>query len=166
MDKQITFSKWRIASLVLLRLAIGWHFLYEGLYKLFRTGWTSKHYLLDSKGWMADTFISIANDSTALAIVDVLNVWGLILIGAGLIAGCLTRYASIAGIVLLVMFYISHIPFVGSSYMIPTEGNYLWFDRNVVEICALLVAIVFPTSHIIGVDRFFYRLKHKEGAKS
>lgn len=161
MNEKITFSKWRILSLVLLRLAIGWHFLYEGLYKLFRSGWTSKHYLTDSKGWFSDYFIKIANDPTALAITDSLNIWGLTLIGAGLIAGCFTRYASIAGVVLLILFYVSHIPFIGSSYMIPTEGNYLWFDKNIVELCALIVTIAFPTSHIIGVDRFLYKRRQK-----
>lgn len=159
MNEKITFTKWRILALVLLRLAIGWHFLYEGLYKIFRTSWSSKTYLVDSAGWFADIFKAIANSPTALAITDTLNIWGLTLIGAGLIAGCLTRYASIAGIVLLILFYVSHIPFIGSSYMAPMEGNYLWFDKNIVEICALIVTIAFPTSHIIGVDRFFYRKK-------
>lgn len=161
MNEKITFSNWRIAALVLLRLSIGWHFLYEGLYKIFRHGWSSKLYLTDSEGWFSDIFISIANNPTALTIVDAFNMWGLTLIGAGLIAGCLTRYASIAGIFMLVLFYVSHIPFIGASYMMPLEGNYLWFDKNIVELCALIVTIVFPTSHIIGIDRFFYRRKNK-----
>ena len=32
---------WQEAFLILLRMGIGWHFLYEGLVKLLSPGWTS-----------------------------------------------------------------------------------------------------------------------------
>lgn len=154
------YSTWQTIWLVALRVAIGWHFLYEGLYKLIKSGWTSKHYLTDSSGWFSDIFADMANSPTALAIVDSANIWGLVLIGTSLIVGCLSRYAAIAGAVVLLLFYISHIPFIGATYMAPVEGNYLWFDKNVVEIFALLVTIVLPSSHIIGIDRFIGKLRN------
>lgn len=164
MKKTNSYSGWQTFWLVALRVAIGWHFLYEGLYKMFSTGWTAKHYLNDADGWFAGIFTDIANNPTLLSLVDTANIWGLTLIGAGLIVGCFSRYASIAGIALLVLFYVSHIPFIGASYMLPAEGNYLWLDKNVIEIFALMVIIVFPTSHIIGIDRFICNLTCKDKA--
>lgn len=164
MNKLKSYSGWQTFWLVALRVAIGWHFLYEGLYKMFKTGWTAKHYLNDADGWFAETFTDIANNPTLLSIVDSANIWGLTLIGLGLIVGCFSRYASMAGIALLVLFYVSHIPFIGASYMLPAEGNYLWLDKNVIEIFALMVTIVLPTSHIIGIDRFICSLTCKDKA--
>lgn len=165
MNKLTSYSKGQTFWLVALRVAIGWHFLYEGLYKMLKTGWTSKHYLTDADGWFSESFMDIANNPSMLAFVDMLNVWGLTLIGAGLIVGCLTRYASMAGIVMLLLFYVSHIPFIGASYLLPAEGNYLWLDKNIIEACALMVVIVFPTSHIIGIDRFINSLTRKDTAQ-
>ncbi len=35
-------------GLVLLRILIGWHFLYEGIIKAYNPSWTSKSYLLSA----------------------------------------------------------------------------------------------------------------------
>lgn len=47
-----------------------------------------------------------------LGVVDFLNQWGLVLIGVAVIAGLLTRYATIAGILILALYYFSTPPFV------------------------------------------------------
>lgn len=44
------YTKAQITWLVVLRLFIGWHFMYEGLVKIMNPKWTSMAYLLDSKG--------------------------------------------------------------------------------------------------------------------
>ena len=157
----IDYTKSQVFWLVLLRVFIGWHFLYEGLVKLFNSDWTSYFYLMDSQGFMKDFFQDIANNPTLLSVVDFLNVWGLVLVGLALIVGCLSRFASIAAIVLLVAFYLSHPPFVGSSYQMPTEGSYIWIDKNVIEMAALMVLLYFPTSQIIGLDRYIYKFFNK-----
>ena len=36
----VTLSRFQSTALVLLRTLIGWHFLYEGYYKLVLPGWT------------------------------------------------------------------------------------------------------------------------------
>ncbi|MEN1680003.1 MAG: hypothetical protein AAGJ46_10440 [Planctomycetota bacterium] len=53
------FGFWTITSLVLLRLAIGWHFYSEGVEKL-EPGFTSAGLLRDAKGPLAPTFQSFA----------------------------------------------------------------------------------------------------------
>ena len=71
---------------LLLRLVIGWHFLYEGLSKLLNPDWTSAEYLRYSRWIFADFFRWIVSNPPILRLVDWLNMWGLILIGLGLTA--------------------------------------------------------------------------------
>lgn len=147
--------------LVALRLLIGWHFLYEGIVKMINTGWSASPYLMDSQGFLSSFFNNIASTPGMLSAVNYINIYGLILVGVGLIVGCFSRYASIGGVIFLAMYYLSHPPFIGSEYMMPTEGSYLWIDKNLIEIGALMVLIYFPTSQIIGLDRYVNKLLKK-----
>ena len=54
------YSSVQLSSLVILRILIGWHFLYEGFSKLFNPNWTAAGFLLDSKGIFSWFFISMA----------------------------------------------------------------------------------------------------------
>jgi thiosulfate dehydrogenase [quinone] large subunit len=154
--------------LLALRLLIGWHFLYEGLVKVLNPKWTSLGYLMDSQGWFAPLFQSMANSPSTLTIINFLNEWGLVLIGLSLILGCLTRLGSIGGILLLCLYYFSHPPFIGSEdlFMLPREGAYLWVDRNLIEIVALAVLYVFPTSHVFGLDKYVSQFLKRKTTKS
>jgi thiosulfate dehydrogenase [quinone] large subunit len=154
-----SYSKLQTFWLVALRMLIGWHFLYEGIVKILNPKWTSLGYLMDSQGWFASVFQSLASNENALAIVNYLNEWGLVLIGLGLIFGCFTYIASIGGILILCLYYFSHPPFIGSEdlFMMPREGSYLWIDRNLIEIAALAVLCVFPTSKIFGLDGYIFK---------
>jgi len=144
-------------TLVALRLAIGWHFLYEGLVKLANPNWSSVGYLLDSEGFLKGFFYNLASNPDVLKVVDFLNIWGLILIGLGLILGAFTRVAIISGIVLMVFYYLSHPPFVGLKYAVPSDGSYLVVNKMVIEALALGVLLVFPTWKEWGVDRWIWR---------
>jgi len=141
--------------LVLLRLLIGWHFLYEGIVKLWSSNWSAGGYLADSGGVFKDFFFWMAGNDQILAIVDFLNIWGLILVGLGLMLGIFTRWATFGGIVLLAFYYLSHPPLINSEYALPSEGSYLIVNKNLIELAALLVLFVFPTGKQVGFDRFF-----------
>ncbi|MDR2627792.1 MAG: DoxX family membrane protein [Dysgonamonadaceae bacterium] len=158
----MVYSKSQTFWLVALRILIGWHFLYEGLIKALNPSWTSFAYLLDSDGWIAPWLHNMARNAQWMTTVDLLNTWGLILIGLGLLAGCLTRIATISGIVLLSIYYLSHIPFIGSAYMMPAEGAYLWVDKNLIEIAALALLLLFPTSMKYGLDGYVFKEKRKK----
>jgi thiosulfate dehydrogenase [quinone] large subunit len=119
---------------------------------------------MDSKGFLSDFFHAIAENPQFLAISNIINIYGLTLIGLGLILGCFSRYASIGGIVILALYYLSHPPFIGAEYMMPSEGSYLWIDKNLIEIGALMVLIYFPTSHIIGLDRYISKVFKRKSA--
>lgn len=143
--------------LVVLRVAIGWHLLYEGIVKLLNPNWSSVGYLMDSKGWFAGIFQNIAGNPALLNVADFLNIWGLILIGLGLVLGLFTRASTIAGIALLALYYISHPALINVTYAIPSEGNYIFVNKNLIEMLTLVVLLLFPTGRIIGIDRFIFR---------
>lgn len=153
------YSNVQLVSLVFLRILIGWHFLYEGISKVVNPYWSSANYLLESKWIFSGLFTSIVANPAALKIVDFLNEWGLIAIGLGLIAGCFTRMATIAGIMLLLLYYVSTPPLVGLTYTIPTEGSYLLVNKNLIEMAALIVLALFPTGTLVGLDIFIFRGK-------
>jgi thiosulfate dehydrogenase [quinone] large subunit len=89
-----TYSKPQLWMLVILRVAIGWHMLYEGVVKLMNPNWSSVGYLMDSGGWFSGIFHAIAGNAGALNVADFLNIWGLILVGLGLILGLFTKLSS------------------------------------------------------------------------
>lgn len=56
--------------------------------------------------------------------------------------------------VLLAMYYLSHPAIIGVKYALPSEGSYLWVNKNLIEIAAMAVLLVFPASRAAGIDRF------------
>jgi thiosulfate dehydrogenase (quinone) large subunit len=154
------YSNGQLSLLVILRLAIGWHFMYEGLSKLINPNWTSVGFLLDSKGLFAGMFHVMAGNPDLVNIINIMNIWGLTAIGFGLITGLLTQIATIAGMVLLAFYYISHPPFIGSEYAIPSEGSYLLINKNLIEFFALWVLYLFPSGNRIGLDRLIFYKKN------
>ena len=155
----LSYSSFQLWSLVILRIFIGWHFLYEGLVKLVNPYWSSMGYLLESKGLFSSLFISLAASPTAVRIVDFLNIWGLILIGFGLIAGLFTRISSVLGMILLLFYYLSQPPFIGLESALPTEGSYLLVNKTLIEMAALLVLFALPTGQHAGLDLFLWKRK-------
>ena len=144
-------------ALVTLRMLIGWHFLYEGLAKLANPYWTSAGYLDAAEWWLAGIFRDIAASPTAVTVVDYANMWGLTAIGLGLIVGLLTRWATLAGIVVLLLYYVATPPFVAFTYPMPTEGSYLVVNKVLIEAVALWVLLVFPTGTVVGLDGLLAR---------
>ncbi len=147
-----TLSSVQLAVLTAMRMLIGWHFLYEGIVKFTNPNWTAAAFLVEAKWLFADVFQAIAQNPTLLQIVDALNIYGLILIGLGLFFGAFTRIAAIAGMLLLALYYVANPPLIGLSSGAPTEGNYLFIDKNVIEFIGLLVVALFPTGTFFGID--------------
>ena len=151
-------SRTQLATIVVLRVLIGWHFLYEGLSKLATPGWSASGFLLQSRGPLAGLFRWMAGNPDVLSTVNQLNRWGLTAVGLGLILGCFTRLASAAGLLMILLFYLCNPPFVGYFYSIPTEGSYLVVNKNLVEAAALAVVLVTDSGRYAGLDRICHRL--------
>ena len=152
--------------LSILRIAIGWHLLYEGFVKLTGSGWTSAGYLLESRWLFAGLFHWIAAHPGVLQVVDILNIWGLILIGLGLMIGVLARYASMGGIALLALYYIANPPFIGYLSETTGEGHYLIVNKQLIEMGVLIMFVFLPRSFFWSLDRLLsrnieYAVSHK-----
>ena len=154
------YGTFQLIALVSMRMLIGWHFLYEGIAKLTNPYWTSAGYLQESEGWFSERFIDLANNESILALVDNLNQWGLMLIGLALLVGTFTRTAAWFGIIVLALYYAAAPPFPGLEYAMPAEGSYLIVNKILIELAALLVIVVFPTAHRVGLDRLVYRKRY------
>ena len=139
--------------LVVLRVAIGWHMLYEGWYKLTTPGgWSAAGYLLAlPPGPLSGILHAIPDDPGLLRVVDLLNMWGLTAVGLGLIVGFLTPYACLGGMFMLALYYLGNPPWV-SVKAVAGEGNYLYLDKNLLELIALGVVLAFNTGRLAGLD--------------
>jgi uncharacterized membrane protein YphA (DoxX/SURF4 family) len=164
---QGTFSeKVKLYALTLLRLVIGWHFLFEGISKAFTPSWSSADFLLLSNWIFAGFFHWVAGNPAVLAVVDFAVTWGLILIGLALFAGIFDRTSAIAGMVLIAMFWLANPPLTRLDFGVPHEGNYLVVDKNLVEFFALLVLSLFPTGKYLGLAVFLNKRKPGETTAS
>lgn len=152
-------SKWQSGLLVTLRFLIGWHLLYEGIIKLINPQWSAYAFLAGSEGILAGIAGWIVANQGVLSAVDLLNTWGLICIGLGLILGLFTRTAAFAGAVLIGLYYLFNPPFIGLGATIPMEGNYLIVNKNLIEAVALLLIGVSPAARLYGLDTLFTNRK-------
>ena len=151
-------SRWPMIAITLLRIFVGWHFLYEGIAKLTSPAWSAAGYLRQARGPFAGLFKWLASQPNLLANADLITMWGLTLVGALLILGLFTRLASLAGIGFILLFYLCNPPFVGYFYSLPSEGSYLIVNKNLVELCALLVIFATGSGRFAGLDRILHLL--------
>jgi thiosulfate dehydrogenase [quinone] large subunit len=143
-------------AITVLRVVVGWHFLYEGVAKLTAPSWSAAGYLQQARGPFAGLFRWLAREPDLLVNADLVTMWGLTAVGVCLILGLFTRLASLAGIGFILLFYLCNPPFVGYFYAIPTEGSYLVVNKNLVELCALVVVLVTGSGRVAGLDRLVH----------
>src|SRR5262245_58918435 len=158
------------AALVILRTLIGWHFLYEGYYKLMLPAWsadgkplppwTSAGYLKSASGPLARVFQWMI-DAGWISWIDNAVKISLLLIGLSLILGLLTRVGCWGALFFLTLFYLLAIPTVGAPQP-GNEGTYLIVNKTLIEGAAVGVLLFFNTGAIAGLDMLLERLK---GAK-
>jgi len=61
-----TVTGWTIFFMVLLRVSIGWHFAYEGVYKLLQDDWRATSYLQQSYGPLRPLYLKFIDDPDGL----------------------------------------------------------------------------------------------------
>lgn len=143
----------RATSLTLLRIAVGWHFAYEGVVKVLDPGWSAAGYLESATGPAAELFHRLAEPQW-LHTVNLVNAWGLLILGGALIVGLLSRLAALLAMGFLALYWLAHPPLFASPATV-VEGHYLLVDKNLVELIALLVLVVFPSGRL-GLDRLLF----------
>jgi thiosulfate dehydrogenase [quinone] large subunit len=153
-----TISRPALIALTLLRVAIGWHFLYEGIAKLSAVSWSAAGYLKQARGPLSGLFRSLAAQPNLLDSVNLVTMWGLTAVGLLLMLGLFTRLASLAGMAFVLLFYLAAPPWVGYFYALPSEGSYLIVNKNLVELWALLVILLTGSGRFAGLDRILHGL--------
>lgn len=147
--------------LVALRTAIGWHFAYEGFYKLMLPGWTrageraatfsAAGYLKGATGPLAPLFHGVAASASAMQAIDLIVPAGLLLVGLSLMLGLFTQVGCVGAIAFLATFYLSQPPLAGMPQA-GAEGTYLLVNKNLIELAAVLAILAFRTGRIAGLD--------------
>ncbi len=130
-------QNWKKLIITLFRVAIGWHFLYEGLAKLWAANWTATGFLANATGPFAGFYRWMASSEGLMNIIDPVNIAALVLIGLALFLGIAIRYAALSGITLLMLYYFAYPPFGGSLFA-PAEGSLFLVNKNLIEAIALL----------------------------
>ena len=148
----VKLSSTQKTGLVILRVFIGWHFLYEGLIKWSDPEWSAAGFLTTATWILSGFYTWLAENEILLAIVDFLNQAGLFLLGIALIAGLLTRTAAVAGMILLGLYYLAHPPLFDGGTPVTTGSSYLLIDNNLIEMVALYLVYVFKAGRFSGLD--------------
>ena len=143
-DKESARSFSQIAVQI-LSIAIGWHFLYEGCWKLIqKDGWSCLSYLGAAQGPLAPVFKWMAEQAWIVSTGDWAVQIGLVAIGLALITGVFARYAALGGIALMAMFYCCQPPEPFATAMSGADGRFFILERNAVEALGLLLVAATP----------------------
>lgn len=140
----------RLFSLLFLRLSLGALFFYAGITKVLDPSWSAAGYLLSAKtfpglyAWFASPDI--------LPFINVVNEWGLTLVGLCLILGIFVRISSIGGATLMALYYF---PILDGVY---PNAHALIVDEHVVYFFAFLVLAAFRAGRVFGLEKWCERL--------
>ncbi len=126
-------------AVFLLRLITGLFFLNAGWSKIVAGSWSAASFLSASTGPFASWFQSLAGNG----IVDAFNMYGLFLIGLGLLVGLLVRPAALFGILLMALYY-----FAGFT----TNTAHGFIDQHIIIIGIFILFASGGFGHIWGLD--------------
>jgi thiosulfate dehydrogenase [quinone] large subunit len=161
-------------ALVILRALIGWHFLYEGYYKLMLPAWSADGKPLSpwtSAGYLKAASVPLAGafqwmiEKGWIGWMDNTVKISLLLIGLSLILGLLTRVGCWGALFFLALFYLLAIPTAGSPQP-GNEGTYLIVNKTLIEGAAVGVLLFFNTGAIAGLDILLARWKNRKRISS
>ena len=131
-------------SIFLSRIALGVLFFYAGITKVLNPNWSAAGYLNSAKTFpgLYHWFASAGN----IGWINFMNEWGLTLIGLALITGLLVRWASLGGILLMILYYlpILQFPYVG-------EHSFL-VDEHIIYITTFFIFITSNPATFWGLD--------------
>lgn len=151
-------TRWELKhSVLLMRILIGWHFLYEGVIKLYNPDWTSFGYLASSQGPFKSIFQALSSEPF-LVWADNLNWMALMFVGITLTLGIFEKWGARVGIFLLALYYLAHPPFPWLE-QVNVEGSYWFVNKNLIELVGCLIILQLPTSGLFGLGSIWNRNK-------
>ncbi|HTZ03594.1 MAG TPA: DoxX family protein [Xanthobacteraceae bacterium] len=138
----------------ILRILMGWTFLYAGAWQIWEN--------FDTAGFLNHvvTFHSVFAlfaSPAMLPITDILVKWGHLLIGLSLITGCLVRISGPFGVLLMITYYFAHMEF-------PYIENHLSFlvDYHLVYATVIVWLVAHRAGHVWGLDGLIERMHMAE----
>jgi len=84
--------------------------------------------------------------------INLMTIFGITAIGAGLFLGLFTRIACLGGIGFLAMTYLTIPPFPWLPVPPLNEGNYVFVNKNLVEMFAMIVLVTTNSGRWFGLD--------------
>ena len=136
-------------AVFLSRVGLGIMFFYAGITKVMNPNWSAAGYLNSAKTfpWLYQWFASAGN----IGWVNFVNEWGLTLVGVALIVGLLVRWASLGGMLIMILYYfpIMQFPYVGTnSYLV---------DEHIIFITVFLIFIASNAGTFWGLDSWLQK---------
>lgn len=132
-------------SIFLSRIALGWLFFYAGITKVLNSQWSAAGYLNNAKSFtgLYHWFASAQN----IGWVNFINAWGMTLIGVALILGIFVRWASLGGMLLMVLYYFA------LPLLYPNANSFI-VDEHIIYILVLAILFFSQAGKIWGLDAF------------
>jgi thiosulfate dehydrogenase [quinone] large subunit len=157
-------------TLIGLRTFIGWHFLYEGYFKLLLPAWAPDGTRLGP--WSSASYLNGATGPVGYLLQILLNAgWGhaidfaviaaLCAIGFSLMLGVATQLGCCGALAMLALFYVTALPLDGVPHAF-MEGNYMIVNKNLIEAAAVAVLLSFRTNRIAGLDQLYSAWRMKQ----
>ena len=106
------------------------------------------------------------SDIFTIKTIDVMSILAITAIGAGLFTGTLTRLAALGGAAFLLLTYLAVPPFPWLPTPPLNEGNYVFINKNFVEMMALLVLAATPSGRWFGLDAVIMPLFFRDSQKA
>ena len=99
---------------------------------------------------------SVPPENTKIRRVNMMTIWGLLILGTLLILGFGTRIAAVGGAVMLLSFYLVMPPWPGVPAA-PGPEHSLFVNKNLIEMLALIAIACMPTGQWFGIDGLIHR---------
>lgn len=130
--------------IVLMRVSIGWTFLYAGIRQVPNPEWSAAGFLGGATTFPG--FFDLMASPLFLPIINAVIPWAHLLIGLALISGTFFRLAALGGAILMVLYYLPRLdfPMVGPN-------NYL-VEYHLVYAFLLVYMMAMEAGRVFGVD--------------
>ncbi len=100
---------------------------------------------------------ALPEEPTRITALDKRVMWGLMILGGLLIAGCCTRISALAAAGMVLTFYLANPPWPGVPPAPGPEHSFI-VDKNLIEVTVLISLVFLPTGSWFGVDGLFRRI--------
>lgn len=141
--------------LTLLRIALAWIFIYSSVSKILQGNWSAEGFLSHASTF-SNLFAFFAQPEN-IAIVNTLNIYGQLLLGLSLLFGVFLPIATIAGSLLMLLYYfpVLHFPYSGegtTSFLI---------DQHILIILILFLLWKTDAGKYVGLKNRFEKMLPK-----